>query len=113
MIRTDGYYITEGSLYRERNDPNENWSLFIAYLFNSDGTFIKASKFSNSEKTIRFESNEFLLENSNIYKIVENKIYLYFNLGLPWEHNEILEEFNSGDFLYKNGIIIKFQPWNF
>jgi hypothetical protein len=111
MIRTDGYYITEGSLYNERNDPNGNWYLFIAYHFNTDGTFIKASKYSKSKTIIHFDSNEFLLENSNRYKIVDDEVHLYFNLGLSFEHNEILKEFNGSEFIFENGVILNFHPW--
>lgn len=112
MIITDGYYITEGTLYNERNDPDGNWYLFIAYLFNTDGTFIKASKYSKNKKIIYFDNNDFLLENSNSYKLIDNKVHLYFNLGKSWEHIEILEELNRSEFLFENGIILKFQTWN-
>lgn len=112
MIRTDGYYITNGTLYNERSDTNGNWYLFLAYLFQEDGSFIKAAKYSKSKNRIHFDYSDFLLENSNTYNLIDNKIYLYFNLGLPWEHKEIIEEFNCGEFKFENGNIIKFQTWD-
>lgn len=111
MIKTDGYYISHGIHYVERSNQNSPWFLFLAYWFKSDGTFIKAAKYSNNLDFVEFNVSDFLLENSNKFEILNDHIKLYFYEGLPWAFKEKLEKVSFNVFILESGMQIEFKSW--
>jgi len=111
MIDMNGYYVTEGVLHDERNDPINKWYLFIAYRFLDNGTFLKASKFSKDRHSVKFNMSDFKKENSALYDIKNGQLVFYLKKGKPWEEKEYLKKVGCGEFEMKNGRRIKFRSW--
>ena len=111
MICINGYYVTDGVLFDERQDPNNKWYSFIAYRFLENGTLLKASKFSKDKNSVKFNISDFKKENSALYEFNNGQLVFHFNKGKPWEEKEYLEKTGCGEFKMKNGRRIKFQSW--
>lgn len=110
MIRFDGYYIFEPTLFQERKEMKP-WYLIEAYLFLKNGKLIITNKFEENKDCSTFDIEDFTNKNEHCYYINKNELY-YVNRcqkgGYKFYHDIISPQ----KIVYRDsGKILKFVPW--
>lgn len=110
MIRTDGYYQLNSVSFE---DSIANYSIkgfyHKAYLFLSNGTYIKASK-KDDNPNAEFTIEDFNSNFPNKYLIFNNQLIVTHYTGQEWEFSEVFQMVND-DFYINEKQKLTFTSW--
>lgn len=92
MIRYDGYYTSEPTVYEDSiANYNEVGFFHNAYRFLPNGTYLKATKRSKVKEN-GFVESDFDASKHNNYEIINGKILeITYHTGEEWEFKESFE----------------------
>jgi ribosomal 30S subunit maturation factor RimM len=112
MIRHDGYYAFEPTLFQERKEFSPDY-LTKAYLFQDNGFVTMVSKWSKNKNNISFLKKEFdVKNNSEQFKINNKELYILSYERQPWEEKFYYDRISDEEFVNRQtGKPIKFIPW--
>ena len=95
MIRYDGYYTCDPLPYKDGNARYREEGYFHnAYLFLSNGTYLKAVKKTKPEQ-VSFSEADFNPDFPNKYEVKDNEVIITFETGTEWEFIEVYMIINS------------------